>query len=333
MDERIEAWARETPAAERTSGPTIEDLGGLEEIVAQADYFITGPFLGYLVTAAGRDTDIGLTPALADTIVAGLATSTRHAAFAEAADSLAARPHLARLLGKPVTRALLARITAAGEVTEDPAIALIGAESAECLLQLSLAKVTTVAQLAGKLDEVTEDVAALPEEFAVRIPRLLGVLDAHLPGVGMRQALERCLPYGHTFRDAAFELALSDLRSALEQHDYQAIAARMSDVRSQLLVLTETDSGRLDATIYLAAIEGLLGLSAPDARSGSRQQQLSCTRTSSGIGHGECGPIPRRGVAHVRTILRHGQSSLPCWTMLHGTWGGTTPGTTTDTPF
>ncbi|MGW0359405.1 hypothetical protein [Nocardia nova] len=266
MDARIEAWARRTPSTELACGPTIEELGGPDEIVAQADYFIGGPFLGYLVTAAGKDVNRGLTPALADTIVAGLTNSTRHLAFAEALDSLAAQPGLVRALGgRAVAKALLDRITAAGEATEDPAVALIGADSAECLLQLAMAKVTTAAQLAGKLDEVTEDVAALPKEFAVRLPRLLGALDAHLPGAGMREALERCLPFDHTFRDAAFELALSDIRSALEQHGYQAIISRLSTVRSQLIALAETDPDRLDATIYLAAIDGLLGLSAPDA--------------------------------------------------------------------
>ncbi|MCD9587787.1 hypothetical protein LUV28_07915 [Streptomyces sp. 8ZJF_21] len=114
-----------------------------------------------------------------------------HAAFATAADALAARPALARTLGTPLTRAMLARLNAAQDAGDDLAAALIGAEAADCLVQLTLAGVTRPAQLLGALDEATEDAAALPEPFAARLLRLLGVLDAHHPTAGLRDALER----------------------------------------------------------------------------------------------------------------------------------------------
>ncbi|MFE2163584.1 hypothetical protein ACFXB3_00650 [Streptomyces sp. NPDC059447] len=266
MDERIAAWASTATPDEHRAGPTLADLGGLDEVVAHGDYLTSGPFLAFLVTAAAHEVQQAPLPtALSDVIIKGLASSTRHLAFAEAVDALATHPRLVGDLGTKATRTLLRRLTEAQDAEDDPATALIGAEAAECLVQLTLAGVITPAQLLGAMDMVTEDANALPAEFAARLPRLLGVLDAHHPGAGLREALERCLTPEHTFRDAAFELALGDVRTALEQDGYQAMVEQLSVCRRRLAELTAVDPDRLDAQIYSAGIDGLLGLSAPDA--------------------------------------------------------------------
>ncbi|MFD6757832.1 hypothetical protein [Streptomyces roseolus] len=266
MDERIAAWARTATPDQHRGGPTLDDLGGLNEVLAHKDHFTNGPFLGFLVSAAAQEAQQApLPPALSEAVIAGLASSTRHLAFAEAVDTLAAHPRLVDDLGTKATRTLLRRLADAQDVEDDPATALIGAEAAECLVQLTLAGVTTPAQLLGAMDMVTEDTNALPTEFAARLPRLLGVLDAHHPGAGLREALERCLIPEHTFRDAAFELALGDIRTALEQDGYQAMAEQLAVCRRRLAELTAVDPDRLDAQVYSAGIDGLLGLSAPDA--------------------------------------------------------------------
>ncbi|MFJ6106017.1 hypothetical protein ACIQHY_34140 [Streptomyces sp. NPDC092359] len=266
MDERIAAWARTATPDQHRVGPTLDDLGGLNEVLAHKDHLTSGPFLGFLVSAAAQEAQQApLPPALSEAVIAGLASSTLHLAFAEAVDTLAAHPRLVGDLGTKATRTLLRRLTDAQDAEGDPATALIGAEAAECLVQLTLAGVTTPAQLLGAMDMVTEDTNALPTEFAARLPRLLGVLDAHHPGAGLREALERCLTPEHTFRDAAFELALGDVRTALEQDGYQAMAEQLAVCRRRLAELTAVDPDRLDAQIYSAGIDGLLGLSAPDA--------------------------------------------------------------------
>ncbi|MFE7329422.1 hypothetical protein ACFU8W_31465 [Streptomyces sp. NPDC057565] len=264
LDERITAWARATPSNQQRQGPTLADLGGLDQVVADADHFTNGAFLGYLVCAAAREEQAS-PAALNDVIVTGLESSTRHSAFAHAVDTLAASPGLARALGSKATRALLKRVSDAQDADDDPAVALIGAEAAECLTQLALAGAVAPARLLGTMDEVTEDAAALPAEFASRLPRLLGVLDAHHPAAGMREALERCLAPDHTFRDAAFELALGDVRTALQQDSYRQMADQLKDSRQRFAQLSAADPDRLDARIYMAGIDGLLGLSAPNA--------------------------------------------------------------------
>ncbi|MEV6769674.1 hypothetical protein AB0N05_13705 [Nocardia sp. NPDC051030] len=266
MDERIAEWSRTAAPDRLRSGPALEDLGGIDEIVCQAEYFTTSPFLGLLVSAAGQRPE-RVSAALGDLIVTCMAGSTHHLSFAEAADALACSPQLARALSPKITRALLRRVHEAQDAIDNPTVASIGAEAAECLVQLAFAGIATPAQLLGALDAVTEDLDELSEEFAVRLPRLLGVLDAHHPDAGLRQALERCLTRDHTFRDAAFELALSDVRSALRLEGYPAMVERLTAVRQRLRELTTVDADRLDARIYLAGIEGLLGLSAPDAPS------------------------------------------------------------------
>lgn len=100
--------------------------------------------------------------------------------------------------------------------------------------------------------------------MASRLPRLLGVLDAHHPGGGLREALERCL-LDHTCRNAGFELGLGDLRQALEEDQYAPMAEQLRKTQDQLAELITLDPDRLEAQLYHAASEAVLGLSAPHA--------------------------------------------------------------------
>lgn len=268
IDERLAQWAARASRPQLRAGPTVEDLGGLDAVIAAADHLAQGPFLPHLVQAAAHHLDAFGTDAckpLYDAVLNGLQSNDNHAAFASTTDALAARPALARELGTPLTRVLLARLQEALDAGDDLARALIGAEAADCLVQLTLAGVTKAARLLGAMDEATEDPAVLPEAMATRLPRLLGVLDAHHPGAGLRDALERCLMLDHTCRDAAFELALGDLRQALEQDQYAPMAEQLRRTQVRLAELITIDPDRLDAQLYHSAIEAVLGLSAPDA--------------------------------------------------------------------
>ncbi|MFG3391623.1 hypothetical protein EF914_38090 [Streptomyces sp. WAC05458] len=268
IDERLAQWAAHASRPQLRAGPTVEDLGGLDAVLAAADHLAQGPFLHHLVQATAHHLDAFGAEAckpLYDAVLNGLRTNSSHAAFASATDALASQPALARELGTPLARTLLARLQQARDADDDLAAALIGVEAAECLVQLTLAGVTKAARLLGAMDEATEDPAALPEAMATRLPRLLGVLDAHHPGAGLREALERCLMLDHTCRDAAFELALGDLRQALEQDQYAPMAEQLRRTQDRLAELITLDPDRLDAQLYHAAIEAVLGLSAPDA--------------------------------------------------------------------
>ncbi|WP_433281828.1 hypothetical protein [Micromonospora sp. CA-244673] len=265
IEVRLADWARQATLAERRAGPTIEALGGLHP--DEARQLATGPFLVYLVQAAVHQQRTGSDDAqpLRAAVLTGLREQQRHSAFASATDVLARHPDFARALGTGLPRALLARLTAINDAGDEPAPALIAAEAADCLARLTLAGVTRAAQLLGALDEATEDVAALPEPFAARLPRLLGLLEAHHPGTGLREALERLLPLEHTCSDAAFELALTDLQDALQASDAETMRVRLIRVRRRLSELLAQTSERLDARIYHDAIDAVLTLAAPDA--------------------------------------------------------------------
>ncbi|MFF6888864.1 hypothetical protein ACFY9F_37515 [Streptomyces sp. NPDC012421] len=268
IDEHLALWSAHASRPQLRAGPTVQDLGGIDVVLASADHLAQGPFLHHLIQATAQHLDAFGAEAcmsLYDAVLNGLRTNSNHAAFASATDALASRPDLARELGPPLTRALLARLRQAQDAGDDLAAALIGVEAADCLVQLTLAGITKAARLLGALDEATEDPAALPEAMATRLPRLLGVLDAHHPGAGLREALERCLMLDHTCRDAAFELALGDLRDALEQDGFASMAEQLRKTQNRLTELITLDPDRLDAQLYHAAIEAVLGLSAPDA--------------------------------------------------------------------
>ncbi|MFF5188824.1 hypothetical protein ACFY30_34500 [Streptomyces sp. NPDC000345] len=202
IDERLAQWAARASRPQLRAGPTVDDLGGLDVVLAAADHLAQGPFLHHLIQATAHHLDAFGTEAckpLYDAVLGGLRTNTNHAAFASATAALAGRPALARELGTPLNRTLLARLQQAQDADDDLAAALIGVEAADCLVQLTLAGVIkSAARLLGAMDEATEDPAALPEAMATRLPRLLGVLDAHHPSAGLRDALERCLMLDHT---------------------------------------------------------------------------------------------------------------------------------------
>ncbi|MCX5314797.1 hypothetical protein [Streptomyces sp. NBC_00154] len=268
FDERLAQWAAHASRAQLRAGPAVEDLGGIDAVLAAADHLAQGPFLHHLIQATAHHLDTFGAEAckpLYDAVLNGLRTNSNHLAFTSATEALVVRPALARELGAPLPRVLLARLQQAQDAGDDLAAALIGFEAADCLVQLTLADVIKAARLLGAMDEVTEEPGALPEAMASRLPRLLGVLDAHHPGAGLSDALERCLMLDHTCRDAAFELALGDLRQALEQDEYVPMAEQLRKTQDRLTELITLDPDRLDAQLYHAAIEAVLGLSAPDA--------------------------------------------------------------------
>jgi len=268
IDERLAEWAARASRPQLRAGPSVEDLGGLGSVLACADLLSQGPFLHHLIQATAHHLNAcggEASKPLYQAVLAGLQTNNNHAAFASATDVLAGRPLLARELDPQLTRVLLGRLQQARDAGDDLAVALIGVEAADCLVQLTLAGVTKAARLLGAVDEATEDPAALPEAMAARLPRLLGVLEAHHPGAGLREALERCLMLDHTCRDAAFELALGDLRRALEQNEYAPMTEQLRTAQDRLAELISLDPDRLDAQLYHAAIDAVLGLSAPDA--------------------------------------------------------------------
>ncbi|MFD0535331.1 hypothetical protein ACFQY7_17850 [Actinomadura luteofluorescens] len=109
MDERITAWAHSVPAGARRDGPSLADLGGKDEVLAADAYFFDGPFLDHLVSAVAHQMEHevengeGDDADLHELVIAGLAATTRHVAFAGAVDALTRHPALARALG-PVLR-------------------------------------------------------------------------------------------------------------------------------------------------------------------------------------------------------------------------------------
>ncbi|MEV6319146.1 hypothetical protein [Streptomyces sp. NPDC051776] len=129
IDERLAQWAAHASRPQLRAGPTVEDLGGLDAVLGAADHLAQGPFLHHLIQATAHHLDTCGTEAckpLYDAVLNGLRTNNNHAAFASATDTLAGRPALARELGTPLTRVLLARLQQAQDADDDPAPASSG---------------------------------------------------------------------------------------------------------------------------------------------------------------------------------------------------------------
>ncbi|MET7607081.1 hypothetical protein ABZS96_32325 [Streptomyces avermitilis] len=109
MDQALQEWASRASDEELDAGPGLEDLGGADAVVAEADMLAAGPQLPYLLTALAR----GLGTIPADQAAALFAAAARglrrpHSAWvlADALDVVCTRPELAARLGNRAVRDL-----------------------------------------------------------------------------------------------------------------------------------------------------------------------------------------------------------------------------------
>ncbi|WP_131738842.1 hypothetical protein [Actinomadura roseirufa] len=265
--EMIATWAATASSHELRVGPDADDLGGPDTVGAHAQDLAEGQFLPILVQIAshehGRAPGASATVVMRDAVVAGMTHNQRHSAFASAADTLTQHMDFAAALGRPLARALSRRLRD-GLESQDLEVAHIAIEAAECLLTLTLASVTAPWDLLSVIEEAGEAPERLAEPFAVRLPRILGLLDQTHPTVHLHSALLRLLQLDHTHADAAFELAMIDLRTAFNSSTRETMLQGLTTVRTRLAELWEHTEARQDAGIYLAAIDALLAFGGPD---------------------------------------------------------------------
>lgn len=259
VDQTLQAWASHATDDELDAGPSIEDLGGAEAVIAEADQLAAGPLLPYLLTALGRNLDAvdgDQARQLLDAAAQGLRNPQAAWVLADAIDVVCDHPALATRLGTRTIRDLAAHVEAALAGNADAALAQPAVAG---LLRLAVAQTATPHRLMALLAEITGDE---PAEALERLPILVGVAHDHFGDDALLDVLSALenqtdLPAA-TRADATFELAVADMRSALEASDRSAVEDHLRRALMRFKDIDRTHEARLDARAHAAAVDAVL---------------------------------------------------------------------------
>ncbi|AVT39633.1 hypothetical protein [Plantactinospora sp. BB1] len=262
------AWAENADRARLAAGPTPADVGGRAAVADAATELAASPWFIYLIDLAGHD-DTG--PARDDigrridgAVIEGFARHDRYSSYSSATARLLTYPHLAQRLGRPLEKALLGRAEAAAEPDADPTQASIGATALETVLHLSTTGVCKPYQLLTVLTDLTDRIATAPVELCTRLPRIVGLAYEHFGDDALVTLLQRLLSIADAEPDAGFELAMADLRRALDAPDEATIMPSLLDARRGFAAVEAADEDRHDAQAYAAAIDAIVAFHQPD---------------------------------------------------------------------
>ncbi|MFE2159946.1 hypothetical protein ACFW9M_19285 [Streptomyces lydicus] len=262
VDQALQRWAAQADEAQLDAGPTLTDLGGVAAVLREADALVRGPQLPYLLQALAHVSDLPdpEREALVSAAVRGL--QKPHAAWtvSESVDVLCSSSALLDIMGRQAARTLATQAEDALSGDVAPAFAQPAIAG---LLRLCLAGQCSPHRLLLLLTEIS---GQEPVEALERLPLLIGVAHDHFPDNGLLDVL--CLLENHPTlspaarADAGFELAIGELRRALEASDRAEATEAMRRALFRFTELDRIQEARLDARAYAAAVESVLAFSA-----------------------------------------------------------------------
>lgn len=228
-----------------------------EEIAASP----LAPVLAQALAAAADASPPGWDGASAK-FVTGLSNQTSLLALASSLEELLASPITVQTQGARLHDALLDGLTVA--IADSP---LLAAGRLEGAVRLAVADAVTPFAVLGRLTSPSNDI---PEEFAERLPRLLGAaMDRWADNSAfvepIRQALDQLRHHEAAAVDAMFELACDHLRMALSAETLPAAMEMLTTARAGFATVDASEEARHDARAYAAACDAILAFSAQDA--------------------------------------------------------------------
>ncbi|MFC7340543.1 hypothetical protein [Saccharopolyspora griseoalba] len=245
------------------------------EVLGEAGALAAGPLAPVLAEAligAARRETTGWWRAMAE-FVEGLAGQRSLLALTGAIDELLAEPIAVREHGARLHDVLLGDL--------DDAVAarpLVASGRLEGAVRLALGDAVSPFAALAALTGFSPDV---PEEFAERLPRLLGAaVDrwAGEPAIAdpLRAALDRLRHDEAAGVDATFELGCVELRAALRATDGTAALDALAAARARFATVEAAEHARHDALAHGAACEAVLAFAARDrARLAEAADQLT----------------------------------------------------------
>lgn len=233
---------------------TFGDLGGVDEILADADRLYAAPFLDVLT-----DMIIAAPPIegarLHDFLVDGFNAARDPQSFRDAIDQLIRNATLRAAIGQAVGAVLTRRIKELATERE----MLIASYALEGLFRLALEGDVSRHRPLLELAEVAPDAPGLFVQHAAKI----GGAAFHVWGDDdLLAILHQLLDNEEAGGEAAFELGLAHLARALDGKDMTNILAGLDAARLFFQQASEADDDRSDARAYRSAIDLVLGFAA-----------------------------------------------------------------------
>ncbi|MEW9615496.1 hypothetical protein AB3G45_16885 [Shinella sp. S4-D37] len=233
---------------------TVDDLGGVDEILADADRLHAAPFLDILADM------ISVAPPiegarLHDFLVGGFDVARDPQSFRDAIDRLIRSTTLRAAITQAVVAIFTRRIRERATERET----LIAAYALEGLFRLALEGDVSRHRPLLELAEVASDV---PGSFAQHVAKIGGAAFHAWGDDDLLTMLHRLLDNEEAESEAAFELGLAHLARALDGKDMATILAGLGTARLLFERACEVDDDRSDARAYLSAIDLVLGFAA-----------------------------------------------------------------------
>ncbi|GLK55146.1 hypothetical protein JOD31_000068 [Methylopila capsulata] len=233
---------------------TVDDLGGVDEILADADRLQAAPFLDILadMVSAAPPTEGAR---LHDFLVGGFAVARDPQSFRDAIDRLIRSTTLRAAIAQAVVAIFTRRIRERATERET----LIAAYALEGLFRLALEGDVSRHRPLLELTEVASDV---PGSFAQHVAKIGGAAFHAWGDDDLLTMLHRLLDNEEAESEAAFELGLAHLARALDGKDMATILAGLGTARLLFERAREVDDDRSDARAYRSAIDLVLGFAA-----------------------------------------------------------------------
>ncbi len=233
---------------------TINDIGGVDEILADTERLYAAPFLDILtemvIVAPPTEAE-----RLHDFLIGGFVVARDPQSFRDATDRLIGNAALRAALAKAVVEVFSRRIRDYATQRE----ALIAAYALEGLFRLALEGDVSRHRPLLELTEVTADVPGL---FAQHVAKIGGAAFHVWGGDELLTMLHQLLDNEEARSEAAFELGLAHLARALDGEDMATVLAGLDTARVLFEQAREADDNRSDARAYQLAIDLVLGFTA-----------------------------------------------------------------------
>lgn len=230
---------------------TIDDLGGVDEILADADRLYAAPFLDILAEMI-RIASPTEGARLHDFLVGGFDVARDPQSFRDAIDLLIRSATLRTAIAQAVVTIFTRRIRE--HTTEREA--LIAAYSLEGLFRLALEGDVSRHRPLLELAEVAPDA---PGPFVQHVAKIGGAAFHAWGDDDLLTMLHRLLDNEEAEGEAAFELGLAHLARAFDGEDMATILAGMDTARLLFDRACAVDDDRSDARAYRSAIDLVLG--------------------------------------------------------------------------
>jgi hypothetical protein len=233
--------------------PALDELGGVEKILADWEAIIASPFLDVFVESVGRAADEEQA-ALVDLLAEGFRTIDKPIVFRDAANALLNHRDLTKAIRRKLEDVLADRV----EERRDGANALTAAYALETLFRLGLEDRGAKLRALRLIEDIKTDDNGL---FVRHATRIVGIAYHQWEDRDLREVLIRLQANEEATDEATFELAMIGFADALNANSRSEIETRMKDARALFKSVLRRDEQRLDAATHITVIDIVLSFS------------------------------------------------------------------------